>query len=233
MARRHVYDRMMEENSSGIVSFEEARRKIATEGFEAVKDAFKKNYTQKQKILLVVHWIWRILNWLIITWLANQAFSKALNLLQVSRVGRPKFIFLLASIGFSAFMVRLAEGTDHDKFRTKGGQIIAIVSEAIMLFPVLIDTVLILGMDLINAVTSKIGGEIFNVENYKNSNLGALWTINLVLAVVVCISLLWEEQSTDKRLGFARTPQKKDIIDLGRAVDDDGNPVIRVKKYKQ
>lgn len=201
--------------------------------FNKIKNAMTKKYDDEKKLLIAFHRIWRIVNWLIITWLANQAFSKALDMLKLSRTGRPKFIFLVASITISAIMVVFAEGTSHDHFRRKTGQVIAVISEFIMLLPVLFDTGKILFCDWVNALTENIGGWVWNVENHKNSDLGRLWILNLILAGVVCVSLLREEQSTDKYLGFARTPQKKDITDFGRAKDENGNEVLRVKKYKQ
>lgn len=204
----------------------EEERKARKKRSEARKAA-------ENKAKLWAHRIWRIINWALITCLACAAFSRILSLLHVSRTGRLNFIFFVFMVGLSGVMVRFAEGTSHDLFRRKSGQIITIVSEAIILLPVLFDTIKIIFMDLVNGVTEEIGGTVFRVEEYRNSDLGAFWWLSLIIAAGLCISLLWEEQSTDKKLAFARTSQKRDVTDIGETKDDDGNPIYRIVKYKK
>lgn len=199
-----------------------------------VRDVMTKKYTDEQKLLIKIHRIWRIINWAIIVLLANMALSKLLNWLRISRTGVLSYIFLVGSITFAGVMVAYAEDTAHDRIRRRNGWIALFVSEAISLAPVAKDTAILSFFGIVNAVTEKIGGEIFNVENYENSNLGWFWWLKLIFAGLVCISLLLESQSTDRRMSFMRTPPKKDITDINRnAIDDEGNKIIRIRQYKQ
>ena len=239
MARRHVYDRMMDENSSDIVSFREAsyqrykESKTSMGTTKSVREVMAKNYDDDQRLLLKIHRIWRITNWSAIVLIANYAFARFLKFLRIPKTFEMGVGFLMISLAFAGVVVVFAEGTDHDKFRTRSGWICMAVSEAIIMSPLGWDMGLTGIFGIVNSVTEKIGGAIFNIENYQYSDLGWLWLLSLFLAVVISVSLLLENQSTDKRLAFARTPSKKDITDWGRAVDDDGNPVIRQKKYKK
>ena len=239
MARRHVYDRMMDENSSGIVDLEEARYqrykepKTSMGTTKSVREVMAKNYDDDQRLLIKIHRIWRIANWSAIVLIVNYAFARLLKFLRIPETFEMGVGFLMLSIAFAGVVVVLAEVTDYDKFRTGSGWICIAVSEAIIMSPLGWDMGLTGIFGIVNSVTEKIGGAIFNIENYQYSDLGWFWFLSSILAIVISVSLLLEHKSTDDRLAFARTPSKKDITDWGRAVDDDGNPVIRQKKYKK
>lgn len=209
----------------------------ATAGIKETRSILKEEstgkYTERQKKLIKIHKLWRVANWAIIVLLATQAFGSVLSFLKVERTFRQLFIFFVTGVSFSSVMIAFANGTSHDKFRRKTGQIIAIVSEGFILSPILIDTLKMMFMGAINAITSKFGGELFNTGNYKNSSINPFWWLNLVLAGVVCYSLLKEEQSTDALLRSVRTPQKRDIVDFEKITDKEGNKKLRVEKYKQ
>lgn len=253
MARRHLYDGLFEEDEREQFEdqyeeeqyednpfdenqfkkwFEEERAKTASK-FSEAREVMTKKYDDKQKRLIRIHKKWRIANWAVVIFLATQAFGSLLSILRISRTFRPMLIFFVGCVSFASIMIAFANGTSHDRFRRKSGQIIAIVSECIMLLPVLIDTIKISGMGIANYVASKLGWEACNVENYKDSSLSVIWMLNLILAGGVCYSLLKEEQSTDDRLRSVRTPQKRDITDLETITDENGKKKLRIEKYKQ
>lgn len=192
----------------------------------------KKNEEEKKKKnkrKLFFNRVWRVINWIIVIWLANSALWKVQSWLKTEHLWTARFVFFVISVGFATVMVMYAEGTSHDALRRRSAWITAILSEGIMLLPFLKDTVLIALMDLGNLITVRFGEKVFNVDNYTSSDLGPLWWVNLIFAVVVVASTLREEQSTDNNLGPVRTPQKKEIIDL---VKDD-NVIGTLRKYKQ
>lgn len=212
LTRRHEYDDEYEDEEESKEDTEEKRRKA----------------------LLRNHRLWRAINWTIILWLANSAFWKVLKWFEIEKIGALKIVFFAGMLTYALIMVVFAEGTDHDRARRNSGWRITIISEGIMLLPLLKDTIIRILMAIGNVVTRHLGGDIFTAENYKSTGLGFFWVINLALAVGVCVSLLREEQSTDKKLGFARTPQKKEFTDIDlEATDDNGNKVIRFSKYKK
>ncbi len=192
------------------------------------KEQAEEQKEKKQKFLLLFHRLWRIVNWVIITWLANSALWRVIHWSGLQGTGEIKTIFFLVTVAIATIMVILAEGTSHDKIRTKTGIVITWAAEAVMLIPPVLMKLVI---EAINAFSRLVQGNIFNSSII---GIGVFWLGNLILAVLVSASLVREEQSTDKRLGFARTPQKKKYKDINMAAnDDDGNKVIRITDYNK
>ncbi len=182
---------------------------------------------KRQKELLWIHRLWRIINWTIIIWLANSAFKKVISWIDLRNVGASKFAFFLVTFVIAAVMIIYAEGTDHDKARTRIAWTMTGISMAVLSLPVVARLLL----EIINILPGLFGWQIFNTRSLAPT---IMWWIQAIMATAVVISVLREEQSTDKNLGFARTPQKKKYKDINmNATNDDGEPVIQIRDYNK
>lgn len=199
---------------------------------EQQEEKEKQEKEKQQKKLLLLHRIWRIINWVGVIWILNSALYKCLNWIGVLKEAKEiRIIVFMVSFLVAGIMVLFAEGTNHDKLRRNAGWIIVGISEGIMLLPAIKDVICIASMGFVNLVSNLIiGGKIFLIENYEKTDLGVFWIVNLILSVVICLSLLKEEQSTDKKLGFARTPQKKEVLDI---MDSERKVAVSFEKYKR
>ena len=190
-----------------------------TEGTRTETEEEKK---ARQTALILKGIIWRCANWAVILWIANSAFWWATGKTQLPYMGRYRFIFLMVTICEAATMVILAKRLEHDKLRLNAGKTTAAISTAVVMIPLLYDLVVLIFGGLVNVVSSIFGnGNAFSMGNYS-IHRGVLWVVNLILTVTVWISLLKEDEFTDKQLGFWRTPQKRHRIKgtvLGRETD--------------
>ena len=178
------------------------------------------------------HRIWRTVNWTAIVFLANYAFWKILGWMGVQEVPGPKLVWAAFTIAVAGIMVRFAEGTDHDKLRRNIGWIITGISALIIhVAQILKDIISVIWIHFKYAITRYIGWDLST--DYQFSKYGFIWYFSLFIAVAVAVSLLWEEQSTDNKLAFARTPQKKQYKDYQITEDDDGKRMLRVVEYKK